>query len=92
MYCPLFYESTNMLQWIILVTFAAASSQAQDPPEYTKTLYGQRQYTQVITDSRDRAVLFDTKEQCMGIARKVSDTMMQDKQIVVVDVKCVHPN
>ena len=80
-----------MSPWIILVTFAAASSQAQDPPEYTKTLYGQRQYTQVITDTQDRTVLFDNVDQCLKAAHQVNTKMRKDAQIVVIDVKCTHP-
>lgn len=80
-----------MLQWIILATFAAASSQAQDPPEYTKTLYGQRQYTQVITDTKDRTVLFDSLDQCLTVARQVDAKMRQDPHIVVIGVKCTNP-
>jgi hypothetical protein len=78
-----------MIKWIIIVTFAASSQNANDPTFYTKTPHAERAYTQAILDTKGRLVWFDTANQCLEVMHQVLDKMIMDVSIVPKSGKCI---
>lgn len=77
-----------MLKWIIIVTFAASSMNANEPAVYTKTPYAKRMFTQAVVDTKGRLIWFDNLALCKALASRTIDNMLQDPATVPVSAKC----